>query len=145
MSAYRHRWSPPSSNKSCPVLDSMLAPYRNAKKTEQRRHPPVMGSREAREVRERGLEPPRDYLPLGPQPSASASSATRASVPRVVYLPLHGCSSLSLKASLRTGKRLRRPLSDSEVLKDPSWLSSGSPSSCIVSDGEDDRASIVDH
>ena len=29
-------------------------------------------------VRERGLEPPRDYLPLGPQPSASASSATRA-------------------------------------------------------------------
>ena len=31
-------------------------------------------------VRPRGLEPPRDYLPLGPQPSASASSATAALV-----------------------------------------------------------------
>ncbi len=38
-------------------------------------------------VRPRGLEPPRDYLPLGPQPSASANSATTARI-------CSGCNSL---------------------------------------------------
>ena len=38
----------------------------------------VADAENCRVVRARGFEPPRDYLPLGPQPSASASSATPA-------------------------------------------------------------------
>ena len=36
------------------------------------------GLRGKNKMRMRGLEPPRDYLPLGPEPSASANSATSA-------------------------------------------------------------------
>ena len=36
-------------------------------------------------VRARGFEPPRDYLPQGPQPCASANSATPAFVMVFVY------------------------------------------------------------
>lgn len=36
-------------------------------------------------MRLRGLEPPRDKLPLGPQPSASADSATTAYQDNDIY------------------------------------------------------------
>ena len=54
------------------------------------------------QVRMRGFEPPRDYLPLGPQPSASANSATSA-----CELAIAVCDSLNLRLCSSSGFEMR--------------------------------------
>ena len=70
-----------------------------------------------KQVRPRGLEPPRDYLPLGPQPSASASSATAACVDTLV-----GKRRVSQNSELRQRRSIgfcRRVFSRMQFLKNP--------------------------